>query len=91
MSIVQENEAQCLGGLQTLAQVKAAHIRHVMEACGGDVGEAARVLDVGRATLYRWLERMSRRPETRGERLEREKIERALAVSRALEQRSRAL
>jgi DNA-binding NtrC family response regulator len=39
----------------TLAEVEAAYIRHVLERCGGNRSEAARVLGIARNTLARKL------------------------------------
>ena len=41
--------------LQTLAQVEREHIARVLQACGGSQSEAARVLGIGRNTLWRKL------------------------------------
>ncbi len=41
--------------LRRLAEVEREHILHVLEACGGSQGEAARVLGIGRNTLWRKL------------------------------------
>ncbi len=41
----------------TLEEVERAHVRHVIERCGGNKLQAARLLGVPRATLYRKLER----------------------------------
>ncbi|HQY62332.1 MAG: sigma-54-dependent Fis family transcriptional regulator [Myxococcales bacterium] len=41
--------------LRTLAEVERAHILHVVEACGGSQVEAARLLGIGRSTLWRKL------------------------------------
>jgi DNA-binding NtrC family response regulator len=40
------------GPLATLAEVERRHIETVMQACGGRISEAARVLGIGRTTLY---------------------------------------
>lgn len=42
-------------GLRTLAEVEREHILHVLEACGGRQGEAARILGISRTTLWRRL------------------------------------
>jgi two-component system response regulator HydG len=41
--------------LQTLAQVEREYIARVLDACGGSQSEAARVLGIGRNTLWRKL------------------------------------
>ncbi len=41
--------------LKTLAEVEREHIARVLDACGGSQVEAARVLGVGRTTLWRKL------------------------------------
>lgn len=41
--------------LLPLAEVKRRHVLAVLDACGGSRTDAARVLDVDRKTLYRWL------------------------------------
>lgn len=38
-----------------LSVVVAAHLRRVMDACGDNVSLAARILDVHRNTMQRWL------------------------------------
>jgi two-component system response regulator HydG len=43
------------GALRSLADVERGHIVHVLEACGGRQGDAARVLGIGRTTLWRKL------------------------------------
>lgn len=88
MPIVQRSEAQRLAQFRTLEQVQETYVRRVVRACGGDITTAARVLGMGRATLYRWVDRL--RIETQGERLDRERNQRAIALCRALEQRSAA-
>ena len=42
-------------GMITLANAERLHILHVMEACGGQQTRAAKVLGVGRTTLWRKL------------------------------------
>lgn len=86
MHIVQRSAADRLARFRTLDQIQNTYVRRVMSACGGDVTAAARVLGMGRATLYRWVQRL--RIETQGERLDRERSERGIALCRALEQRS---
>lgn len=41
--------------LRSLAEVEREHVLHVLEACGGSHVEAARVLGIGRTTLWRKL------------------------------------
>lgn len=45
------------GGLRSLAEVEREHILQVIELCGGSQTEAARVLGIGRNTLWRKLHR----------------------------------
>jgi two-component system response regulator HydG len=47
-------------GLATLAEVERRHILFVLDACGGSQVEAARVLGIGRNTLWRKLREFSR-------------------------------
>lgn len=42
-------------GLRTLAEVERDHVLDVLERCGGSQVEAARVLGIGRNTLWRKL------------------------------------
>jgi len=49
------SKAAATPALQTLAEVERAHVLHVLEACGGRQVDAARVLGIGRATLWRKL------------------------------------
>jgi two-component system response regulator HydG len=41
--------------LRPLAEVERDHVRRVLEMCGGNQVEAARVLQIGRSTLWRIL------------------------------------
>jgi DNA-binding NtrC family response regulator len=41
--------------LRSLAEVEREHVLRVLEACGGHQGDAARVLGIGRTTLWRKL------------------------------------
>ncbi|MEO8798886.1 MAG: sigma-54 dependent transcriptional regulator [Polyangiaceae bacterium] len=43
------------GELRPLAEIEREHVLHVLEACGGSQVEAARVLAIGRNTLWRKL------------------------------------
>ena len=47
-------------GLASLAEVERQHILRVLDACGGAQVEAARVLGIGRNTLWRKLREFSR-------------------------------
>jgi len=51
------------GALLTLAEVERDHIERVLEACGGNQVAAARVLGVGRNTLWRKMKSTSRRAD----------------------------
>jgi DNA-binding NtrC family response regulator len=51
------------GGPRTLAAVEEAHIREMLQLAGGNRAQAARILGIGEATLYRKLRR-----ETSGDR-----------------------
>ncbi|HYG67455.1 MAG TPA: helix-turn-helix domain-containing protein, partial [Anaeromyxobacteraceae bacterium] len=42
-------------GARTLAEVEREHVLAVLEACGGSQAEAARILGIGRNTLWRKL------------------------------------
>lgn len=46
---------QLEGDLVTLAEAEKRHVLHVLEACGGQQSDAARVLGIGRTTLWRKL------------------------------------
>lgn len=41
----------------TLDEVRRRHVVHVLDACGGNRSEAAKILGVDRKTLYRRLRR----------------------------------
>lgn len=43
------------GGFPSLAQVERAHILQALQRCGGQPGRAAKLLGIGRTTLYRKL------------------------------------
>jgi two-component system response regulator HydG len=43
----------------SLEEVSNKHIQRVLEACGGNRVRAARVLGIGRTSLYRYLKRES--------------------------------
>jgi two-component system response regulator HydG len=45
------------GAPRTLAEVEKAHILAVLASCGGETGQAAQVLGIGRSTLWRKLQR----------------------------------
>jgi len=42
--------------LPTLEELERRHIERAISACGGNLSQAARVLGIGRTTLYRKLE-----------------------------------
>lgn len=48
-------QALNIDALPTLAEVERSHIRRVLDACGGSQTEAARILGIGRNTLWRKL------------------------------------
>jgi len=41
--------------LRTLAEVEREHVLRVLQACGGRHGDSAKVLGIGRTTLWRKL------------------------------------
>jgi transcriptional regulator of acetoin/glycerol metabolism len=41
----------------TLDEIRRRHVVHVLDACGGNRSEAAKILGVDRKTLYRRLRR----------------------------------
>ena len=43
--------------VQTMDQLKARAVRLALEASGGNIKEAARLLDIGRTTIYKLIER----------------------------------
>jgi DNA-binding NtrC family response regulator len=45
--------------LPTLQEFSDRYTREVLEMCDGDMSLAARVLGVGRASLYRWQSRLN--------------------------------
>ena len=47
----------CAGGLRSLAEVEREHIQRVLIACDNNQVDAARVLGIGRSTLWRKLSR----------------------------------
>jgi transcriptional regulator of acetoin/glycerol metabolism len=49
--------APALPPQSTLAEFEAAHIRSVLEACGGNKKLAAERLGISRATLYRRMKK----------------------------------
>jgi two-component system response regulator HydG len=54
------------GPLTTLAEVEREHILRVLDACGGSQADAARVLAIGRNTLWRKLRAMGTPAASRG-------------------------
>lgn len=44
-------------GVPTMDQLKARGVRLALEASGGNIKEAARLLDIGRTTIYKLIER----------------------------------
>lgn len=59
--VIRPSSGACIGSasasLMSLADVERSHILSVVEACSGSMTEAARVLDIGRNTLWRKLKR----------------------------------
>jgi propionate catabolism operon transcriptional regulator len=56
MPEVFERRTPADGGLRSTREAhERAHVRRVLDACGGDAAEAARRLGIGRSTLYRKL------------------------------------
>jgi two-component system response regulator HydG len=53
--VVEPSSGRPQGRLQTLAEVEREHIVGVLAACGGNQVDAARVLGIGRTTLWRKL------------------------------------
>ena len=47
--------AETFPGIETFAEVERRHIRRVLQHCGGNQVEAARLLGIGRTTLWRKL------------------------------------
>ena len=56
-------EAAPRGALRSLAEVEREHVLHVLEACGGRQSEAARLLGIGRTTLWRKMRELGLYPE----------------------------
>lgn len=50
-------------GLTPLEEAEKEAILHALVLCRGNISQAARQLGIGRATLYRRLERWRLRPE----------------------------
>jgi DNA-binding protein Fis len=50
-------EAPCHSPQLSLAEVDRIHILRVLELCGGNRLRAAKVLGIGKTTLYRFLQR----------------------------------
>ena len=48
--------------LRPLAEIEREYVLHVLGACGGSQAEAARILGIGRNTLWRRLRRWSPAP-----------------------------
>lgn len=51
--VVQPAAQDATKQLLTLAEIERQHIQRVLAACAGEVGDAARVLGIGRTTLWR--------------------------------------
>lgn len=64
--------------LRTLHQVEAQYMRRVLLLCEGNVNLAARILGIGRATLYRRLRPLA--VTTEGERNRTERAARTAAI-----------
>ena len=58
---VERRAPHALPKLKTLAEVEREHVLRVLESCGGHQGDAARVLGVGRTTLWRKLRTLGAR------------------------------
>jgi two-component system response regulator HydG len=54
--------APAVGALRTLVEVEQEHVMTVLRACGGVKADAARVLGIGRNTLWRMLRRLAPAP-----------------------------
>ncbi len=50
--------ATAAGGGETLKELETAHIRKVLEDCGGNVSRAARILGINRVTLHKKINRL---------------------------------
>lgn len=59
---------QKLLALPTLQEFSDRYTKEVLELCDGDVSLAAKVLKVGRASLYRWIKAKRLTVETKHER-----------------------
>lgn len=46
-----------MDSFQTLDEVVRAHMLHAIRVAGGDIVEAARLLDIGKSTLYKRLKK----------------------------------
>ena len=46
------------GEIRTLDEVIEEHMLHAIRVCNGNIAEAARLLDIGRSTLYRRLSKI---------------------------------
>jgi DNA-binding NtrC family response regulator len=53
---------QGAGAVRPLAEVEADHIRFALTACGGNLAETARRLEISRSTLYRKMTEMGLNP-----------------------------
>lgn len=73
-----------LEALPSLQRREERYIRRVMALCQGNVSLAARVLKIGRATLYRKVGQLG--IETCHERLERERLESAQRIELFVQQ-----
>jgi DNA-binding protein Fis len=47
----------------TLEEVRRVHIQRVMQYCGGQPSRAAKILGIGRTSLYRYLKRYALNPK----------------------------
>lgn len=44
--------------MKTLDEVVREHMLHAIRACDGNIVEAAKLLDIGKSTLYKWLKKL---------------------------------
>ncbi len=56
--------AETSSDARSLVEIEKQHIRHILDQCNGNISQAARVLDINRATLHKKIKRYRLSPSS---------------------------